>query len=97
MKLTNQDLALIGILVAAAILSRLVPNAEDRTLVVIITTVLGARFGAAALIKPQNEKIEQLQETTEKVEKQTNGVLDQRIRDGVREVLEDRDRGAGAP
>ena len=94
MKITNHDLALVGILVAAAIASRLVPNAEDRTLVLIITTVLGARFGAAALFKPRNESIAQLQETTENVEKQTNGVLDQRIRASVRHVLDERDRGA---
>ena len=97
MKLTWQHIVLVAILLTAAVVSRTVPNPEDRTLVLIVTAVLAAFLGPAAVNSKQNDRLENIETATRQVQQQTNGVLDRRIREAVRNVLDDRDRTLGKP
>lgn len=90
MKLTWQHLVLIAILIAAVLGSQLL-GGKDSTIVVIVTTVLAAIFGpklaADQAAGKQNEQLDQIEHAANTAVKQTNGVLDQRIRDGVAAAL----------
>ena len=87
MKLTWQHIVLVAILLTAAVVSRTVPNPEDRTLVLIVTAVLAAFLGPAAVNSRQNDKLDNIETATRRVQQQTNGILDQRIREAVRSEL----------
>ena len=87
MKLTWQHILLVAILLTAAVVSRTVPNPEDRTLVLIVTAVLAAFLGPAAVNSRQNDKLDNIEETTRQVQNQTNGKLDARISTIVRREL----------
>lgn len=90
MKLTWQHLVLIAILVAAVLGSQLV-GGKDSTIVVIVTTVLAAIFGpklaADQAASKQAEQLDTIQASAETAVKQTNGVMDRRIADGVAAAL----------
>lgn len=88
MKLTWQHIVLVAILLAASVVSRVVPNPEDRTLVLIVTAVLAAFMGPAAVIRSQTDRLDNIEEATKQVQRQTNGVLDQRIAETVRGELQ---------
>lgn len=85
-KITWQLLTLVAILLAAVILSEMV-GGDDKTIVLIVTAVLSGTLGPAAVARSTSEKIDQVQQTADQAVKQTNGVLDQRIKDGVTAVL----------
>lgn len=86
-KITWQLLVLVAILLAAVIASELVGGGDDKTIVLIVTVVLSGTLGPAVATARTGEKIEAVQQTANKAVQQTNGVMDQRIRDGVAAVL----------
>lgn len=90
-KITWQLLVLVAILLAAVIVSELVNGGDDKTIIMIVTVVLSSTLGPAAVAARTSEKIDQVQQSADRAVAQTNGQLDQRIRDGVRAVLDERE------
>lgn len=88
MKLTWQHIVLVVVLLGAVVIARVVENAEDRTLVLIVTAVLAAFLGPSAVNSTQNDKLDHIETATKQVQHQTNSVLDARIRQAVRDELD---------
>lgn len=86
-KITWQLLVLVAILLAAVLASELLGAGDDKTIVLIVTAVLSGTIGPAVSASHTGEKLAQVQRSADQAVKQTNGVLDKRIRDGVTAVL----------
>lgn len=86
-KISWQLLVLIAIMLAAVLASEIVGGGENKTIVLIVTAVLSGTLGPTVAARATAEKIDQVQQSADQAVAQTNGVMDQRIRDGVTSVL----------
>ena len=86
-KISWQLIVLVAILLAGVIISQAVTDGSEETILLIVTAVLSGTLGPAVSARSTDAKIAAVQQSADKAVAQTNGVLDDRIRDGVASVL----------